>query len=47
MKDLGIWDPLSVKEQTVKTAIEVSVLEKRDTLYPPILCLDGHFVAAY
>lgn len=24
MKELGVWDPLSVKVQTYKTAIEVS-----------------------
>ena len=24
MNELGVWDPLSVKEQTLKTAIEVN-----------------------
>ena len=26
MKELGVWDPYSVKAQTLKTAIEVNVL---------------------
>lgn len=29
MKQLGIWEPLSVKQQTYKTAIEVSCLIKK------------------
>ena len=26
MQELGVWEPLAVKEQTFKTAIEVSLL---------------------
>ena len=47
MNDLGVWDPLSVKGQTVKTAIEVSDSEKRDASIHLSLCSDGHFVAAH
>ena len=28
MKELGVWEPLSVKEQTFKTAIEVRERER-------------------
>lgn len=27
MKELGVWEPIAVKEQTFKTAIEVSLCE--------------------
>lgn len=29
MNELGVWDPLSVKEQTLKTAIEVKERRRR------------------
>lgn len=47
MKELGVWDPISVKEQTFKTAIEVTI-----NFVPCIMCfitcdLDCCAVATY
>jgi T-complex protein 1 subunit gamma len=33
MKDLGIWDPLAVKLQVLKTAVEVGLFSKRYFCY--------------
>ena len=34
MNVLGVWDPLSVKEQTLKTAVEVSNFSLTPALLP-------------
>lgn len=44
MKQLGIWEPLAVKQQTYKTAIEVSFSTYLNVLFKKKLCLYFFFI---